>query len=64
MTGKRGMTDFGTPNSPSSPSGASSPTSPAGPAGVPLHSYDYRFNDDILATGAALYTGIVRNSLP
>ena len=34
-----------------------------GRAGTPLHSHDYRFNDDVLASGIAYYRAVVRDSL-
>lgn len=37
-------------------------TDPAA-GGVPLHSSDYRFNDDILSTGVAFYVHLVRDVL-
>ena len=35
-----------------------------GRGGTPLHSRDYRFNDDILDTGVAFYVELVRSVLP
>lgn len=34
-----------------------------GEGGTPLHSGDYRFNDDILTAGVAYYVQVVRDSL-
>lgn len=31
--------------------------------GIPLHSHDYRFNDDVLSAGVAFYLELVRNDL-
>ena len=38
-------------------------TEPGG-GGTPLHSHDYRFNDEILASGIAYYRAVVLDSLP
>jgi metal-dependent amidase/aminoacylase/carboxypeptidase family protein len=35
-----------------------------GPGGIPLHSYDYVFNDDILPAGIAYLRQVVIDSLP
>lgn len=34
-----------------------------GSGGTPLHSHDYRFNDDVLAAGVAFHVQVVRDSL-